>query len=135
MAGAPQHSIRKRRHQASHVTPAAWTGAGEDRARATARFRLEARIAAHLARKTRHIVQVTDHGEAGGCAYLVMEFLEGRTLENRLSRGDPPSIFEVQEVVRQVAKALDCAHGEGVLHRDLKPSISSLPAAKTAKLS
>jgi len=93
----------------------------EDRAQAAARFGFEARIAARLARKTRHIVQVTDHGEAEGVTYLVMEFLDGVTLETRLVGGDPLAPREVQDLVRQVAKALDCAHAEGVLHRDLKP--------------
>src|SRR5580698_3005711 len=68
------------------LAPWAWTGG--DRAQAIARFRLEARIAAHLARKTRHIVQVTDHGEVGDTAYIVMELLEGLTLEARLSQGE-----------------------------------------------
>jgi serine/threonine protein kinase len=94
----------------------------EERAQAAARFGFEARVAARLARKTRHIVQVTDHGEAEGGAYLVMEFLDGATLETRLSGGDPVPPEEVQELVRQVARALDCAHAEGVLHRDLKPA-------------
>jgi len=102
------------------LAPWAWTGG--DRAQAIARFRLEARIAAHLARKTRHIVQVTDHGEVGDTAYIVMELLEGLTLEARLSRGESLPIATVQKVVRQVARALECAHAEGVLHRDLKPA-------------
>jgi serine/threonine protein kinase len=104
------------------LAPEAWGDAGEERGRATAQFHFEARIAAHLARKTRHIVQVTDHGETHGIPYLVMELLEGATLETKLSRGDALSLIEVQELVRQVARALDCAHDEGVLHRDLKPA-------------
>jgi serine/threonine protein kinase len=93
----------------------------EDRTQAAARFGFEARIAARLARKTRHIVQVTDHGEAEGVAYLVMELLDGVTLETQLLEGNPLALGEVQDLVRQVARALDCAHAEGVLHRDLKP--------------
>jgi serine/threonine-protein kinase len=102
------------------LAPWAWTGG--DRAQAIARFRLEARIAAHLARKTRHIVQVTDHGEVGDTAYIVMELLEGLTLEARLSQGESLPIATVQKIVRQVARALEYAHAEGVLHRDLKPA-------------
>ncbi len=104
------------------LAPAAWVDEGEGRGRARAQFHFEARIAAHLARKTRHIVQVTDHGDADGIPYLVMELLEGATLETKLARGDSLSLVEVQELVRQVARALDCAHDEGVLHRDLKPA-------------
>jgi serine/threonine protein kinase len=103
------------------LTQAPWSGE-EERARATARFRFEAQIAAHLARKTRHIVQVTDHGEADGVTYLVMELLEGTTLETKLLLGQNLSAVDVQKLVKHVAKALDYAHAEGVLHRDLKPS-------------
>jgi eukaryotic-like serine/threonine-protein kinase len=99
-----------------------WTGVEEERAQAATRFQFEAQIAARLARKTRHIVRVTDHGEADGIAYLVMEFLDGMTLETRLTQGEALSPVEVQELVRQVARALDYAHAEGVVHRDLKPS-------------
>src|ERR1700727_1040966 len=53
----------------------------EDRATAAARFQFEAQVAARLSRKTRHIVRVTDHGEEDGLAYLVMEQIEGETLE------------------------------------------------------
>ncbi len=104
------------------LAPWAWTAANEDPGQALARFRLEARIAAHLARKTRHIVQVTDHGEVGDTAYIVMELLEGSTLEAKLSRGANLPLESVQELVRQVARALECAHAERVLHRDLKPA-------------
>jgi serine/threonine-protein kinase len=104
------------------LAPWAWTGGDEDRTHAIARFRLEARIAAHLARKTRHIVQVMDHGEVGATPYIVMELLEGLTLETKLAQGSGMPLASVQELVRQIARALDCAHAEGVLHRDLKPA-------------
>jgi serine/threonine protein kinase len=104
------------------LTQALGTGGEDERLRATARFQLEARIAARLARKTQHIVRVTDHGDADGLAYLVMEFLDGMTLETKVSRGAALPSVEMQKLVRQVARALDCAHAEGVLHRDLKPS-------------
>jgi serine/threonine protein kinase len=99
-----------------------WAGGEEKRVQAAARFRFEAQIAARLARKTRHIVRVTDHGETDGIAYLVMELLEGVTLETKLAQGEALSPVEVQKLVSQVARALDYAHAEGVLHRDLKPS-------------
>jgi hypothetical protein len=50
-----------------------------------ARFRFEAQVAARLSRKTRHVVRVTDHGHDGALAFLVMERLEGQTLERRSS--------------------------------------------------
>jgi serine/threonine-protein kinase len=95
----------------------------EDRATAAARFRFEAQIAARLSRKTRHIVRVTDHGEEDELAYLVMELLEGQTLDTLLMRRGgslPPDI--VTEIVGQIVRALNQAHAEGVLHRDLKPA-------------
>jgi serine/threonine protein kinase len=92
---------------------------------AAARFRFEARVAARLSAKTRHIVRVTDYGEEegeDGVAYLVMELLEGRTLESKLLvRGRLPAA-EVTALVAQIARALEVAHGEGVVHRDLKPA-------------
>jgi len=94
----------------------------EDPATAAARFLFEAQVAARLSRKTRHIVRVTDHGDDQGVAYLVMELLEGETLESVLTRDRrmPPPTVAV--LVTQVARALSQAHAEGVLHRDLKPA-------------
>src|SRR5579864_200505 len=78
----------------------------EEEATATARFRFEAQIAARLSRKTRHIVRVTDHGDEDGLAYLVMELLEGQTLERRLMVRDM-TIADVRNIVTQVARALE----------------------------
>jgi eukaryotic-like serine/threonine-protein kinase len=86
------------------------------------RFRLEARIAAQLSRKTRHIVAVNDHGEDGDHAYLVMELLEGESLEARLGRTGPMPIAKVVPLLYQIARALSVAHADGIIHRDLKPS-------------
>ncbi|MDF2691863.1 MAG: Serine/threonine protein kinase [Labilithrix sp.] len=88
---------------------------------AAGRFQLEAQIAAKLSRKTRHIVSVSDHGEENGLAYLVMELLEGESLDAR-TRRERMSLPEVGAVVSQVARALSLAHDDGVFHRDLKPA-------------
>jgi serine/threonine protein kinase len=104
------------------LLPSTSEDAVEDPETAAARFRFEARIAARLSRKTRHIVRVTDHGDDGGLPYLVMELLEGQTLDRRLlSRGTLPPA-EVAAIVAQIARALEEAHAEGVMHRDLKPA-------------
>jgi serine/threonine-protein kinase len=94
----------------------------EDSWTAASRFRFEARIAAQLSRRTKHIVQVTDHGEDAGIAYLVMELLEGETLENRMMRRGCLSTTHTAQVVGQIARALSEAHATGIVHRDLKPS-------------
>lgn len=89
---------------------------------AAGRFQLEAQIAAKLSRRTRHIVSVSDHGEEGGLAYLVMELLEGESLEARTRRVGPMPLPEAAAIVLQVARALSLAHEEGIFHRDLKPA-------------
>jgi serine/threonine-protein kinase len=89
---------------------------------AIARFQQEAQVSAKLSRKTRHIVSVSDHGEEGGLAYLVMELLEGQSLETRIVKGGPLDLPEATAIVTQVARALGQAHAEDIVHRDLKPA-------------
>ncbi len=93
-----------------------------DGSSADSRFLLEARVASQLSRKTRHIVSVTDHGEHGPYAYLVMELLAGESLDARLARTGPMPLEKVVPLVYQVARALAVAHADGIVHRDLKPS-------------
>lgn len=89
-------------------------------AEALRRFDTEARAAARL--KTRHAVAVYDHGvTSAGEPFIVMEYLEGESLEQRLRARGPLSIEEVVSVISQAAKALTAAHEQGILHRDLKP--------------
>lgn len=97
-------------------------GEVEDADVAAARFRLEAQVAARLSRRSRHIVRVTDHGEEGVLAYLVMEHLEGQTLEAHLMRRGRMPPARVGLLVAQIARGLEQAHSEGVVHRDLKPA-------------
>ena len=89
---------------------------------AAGRFQLEAHIAAKLSKKTRHIVSVTDHGEDDQLAYLVMQLLEGMSLEQRIDEAAPLPTSEVATIVTQVARALKHAHAEGFVHRDIKPA-------------
>jgi eukaryotic-like serine/threonine-protein kinase len=84
------------------------------------RFLTEAQVTANL--KTRHAVQVFDFGVTeDGLPYLVMEFLEGETLEKRIAREGCLSIETTCSVLRQAARALDRAHALGIVHRDFKP--------------
>jgi serine/threonine-protein kinase len=87
---------------------------------ALARFHREAEITSHLGHP--HLVSVVDFGQAeSGEPYLVMEYLEGEDLDHRLRRVGRMSIEAVVHVIRQVASALNAAHDQGVVHRDLKP--------------
>lgn len=88
-------------------------------ARARARLLREARSAAALEHPG--IAQVYDVGETDdGGAFLVMELVRGHSLRE-LIKSDAIEREEVLEVVEQVAAALDHAHGQGVIHRDIKP--------------
>ena len=94
----------------------------EDGTSAESRFLLEARVAAALSRKTRHIVAVTDHGQDGALGYLVMELLEGESLDQRINRTGPLPLAKVAPMITQISRGLSIAHAEGVVHRDLKPA-------------
>src|SRR5512139_137158 len=83
------------------------------------RFQREARIVAKLQHPA--IVPVYDFNEHDGQPYLVMRFIEGETLKARLSKGEL-SLPEMVQVLHPVGEALQYAHGQGVLHRDVKPS-------------
>jgi eukaryotic-like serine/threonine-protein kinase len=83
------------------------------------RFKREARAISRLNHP--HICALYDIGEQDGQAFLVMEYVPGETLAQRLGRG-PLRIEEVLRYGVQIAEALDAAHRNGVVHRDLKPS-------------
>ena len=84
------------------------------------RFDTEAKAAARI--KSRHAVSVIDHGVApNGQPFIVMEYLEGESLEQATRRLGRLPFDEVVEVVVQAARALEQAHAAGIIHRDLKP--------------
>jgi eukaryotic-like serine/threonine-protein kinase len=86
---------------------------------AFARFRREAEIASRIGHP--NIVEVLDFNVLPtGTPYLVLEYLEGESLAQRIKRGPIP-IEQALEIVRQVGSALHAAHREQVVHRDLKP--------------
>ncbi len=82
------------------------------------RFEREARAISSLSHP--HICALFDIGQENGTDYLVMEYLEGETLASRLERGPLP-LRESLECAIQIADALDKAHRQGLVHRDLKP--------------
>ena len=81
-------------------------------------FWQEARAVARLAHP--NIITIHDFGEDKGFTYIVMEHVTGGTLRDRLTRR--LSLQEALEFVAPLAEALDYAHGQGVVHRDVKPS-------------
>ncbi len=82
------------------------------------RFEREARVISRLSHP--HICPLFDVGDEHGMAFLVMEYLEGETLADRL-RKTPLTLTETLRVGIEIAGALDAAHRHGVVHRDLKP--------------
>ncbi|MEW5797082.1 MAG: protein kinase [Candidatus Zixiibacteriota bacterium] len=82
------------------------------------RFEREARAISSLNHP--HICTLYDVGSENETNYLVMEYLEGETLSSRLTRGPLP-VNELLAYATQIADALDKAHRQGLIHRDLKP--------------
>ncbi|MDQ3173507.1 MAG: serine/threonine protein kinase, partial [Acidobacteriota bacterium] len=90
-----------------------------------ARFSREARAASRISHP--HAVSVTDFGESeDGVVFLVMEYLDGKTLKEIIRAAGPMPLPRVVEIIRQVGGALDAAHEQGVVHRDLKSEIIML---------
>src|ERR1700674_4763014 len=89
-----------------------------DRADLRERFDREARTIAGLNHP--HICTLYDIGHQNGTDYLVMEYLEGETLAQRLKKGPLP-LDQVLRYAIEIADALDKAHRKGITHRDLKP--------------
>ncbi len=84
-----------------------------------ARFSREARAASKISHP--HALSVTDFGEdENGIVFLVMEFIDGQTLKDIIREQGPMPLTRVVEIIKQVGGALDAAHAEGVVHRDLK---------------
>src|SRR5512141_897924 len=83
------------------------------------RFEREIKLLARL----RHpfVLPLHDSGEAAGSLYFVMPYVEGESLRARLMRERTLALDDVTAIVTQIADALDYAHGEGVVHRDVKP--------------
>jgi serine/threonine protein kinase len=105
---------------------------GADWLEQRARLSHEARVAASM--RHANVVAVHDCGiEPDGTAYLVMEYVAGRSLAARLREGVPPP-EETVRVAAQVAAALDHAHAMGVIHRDVKPANILLTRDGTARL-
>jgi eukaryotic-like serine/threonine-protein kinase len=102
-----------------------------DRTESRERFEREAKTIASLNHP--HICTLHDIGQQDGIDYLVMEFLEGETLAQRLLKGPLP-LEQVLQCAVEISDALDKAHRKGVTHRDLKPGNIMLTKSGTKLL-
>ena len=84
-----------------------------------ARFEREAKTLAAL--NHAHIAHIHGLEESDGVRALVLEFVDGPTLADRIAQG-PIRIDEALPIARQIAEALEAAHEQGIIHRDLKPA-------------
>jgi eukaryotic-like serine/threonine-protein kinase len=93
-------------------------GLGDD-ADFARKFDREARAAARLSHP--NVVSVFDQGHDNGRPYIVMEFVDGQTLRDIISREAPVTPLRALEMIEPVLSALACAHDAGLVHRDVKP--------------
>ncbi len=96
------------------------------------RFRREAGLAERLQHK--NIVRILDHGIEEGLHFLVMEFVEGLTLDQIMERKGPLPLEEVLSYASQACAGLEAAHRAGVVHRDIKPANLMVTPGGTVKI-
>mgnify|MGYP001823506566 CR=1 FL=1 len=96
------------------------------------RFRREAGLAERL--RHPNIVRIFDHGVESGMNFLVMEFVEGLTLDKMISRRGRLPVDEVLSYVEQACAGLQAAYEAGVVHRDIKPANLMITPSGTVKI-
>ena len=95
------------------------------------RFDREAKAASALNHP--NVAHIYEIGEDRGIHYLVMEFIEGKSLDRRIEDG-ALAVPELAEIGAQIADALDAAHAKGIVHRDIKPANIIITPRGTAKV-
>lgn len=90
-----------------------------------ARFRLEAQAIASL--RHRNILTIYGYGEEEGWAYIVMEYVPGGSLKDRIDSGKPFTWEQALNMIIPVSQALAFAHSHNIIHRDIKPANILLP--------
>jgi eukaryotic-like serine/threonine-protein kinase len=96
------------------------------------RFKQELLLASKISHK--NILRIHDLGEVGGTKFISMAYVEGEDLQHLLKKGRPP-LERALSIARQLTAALEAAHAEGVVHRDLKPQNVLVDRAGTAYVS
>ena len=115
------------RDVALKILPASFTNDPER----VARFRREAQVLASLNHP--HIGQIYGLEEANATQFLVLELVDGESLDKRIARAPIP-VDEALGIATQIAEALEAAHEKGIVHRDLKPANIALTTDGTVKV-
>src|SRR5262245_9145031 len=89
---------------------------------ATARKRFTREAQAHAAVSHDHVVTIHAVEEANGLPYLVMQYVSGVSLQERLDKSGPLQLAEIVRIGMQTAAGLAAAHAQGLIHRDIKPA-------------
>jgi serine/threonine protein kinase/Tol biopolymer transport system component len=110
------HDAKLGRDVAIKVLPEAFAHDAER----LSRFQREAKMLAALNHP--NIATIYGLEQSGGTSYLIMEFVSGETLQERLKRDGPIPVEEALAIAKQIADALEAAHEKGIVHRDLKPA-------------
>jgi serine/threonine-protein kinase len=105
---------------------------GEQAAELVARFRHEAQASGRLVHP--NIVAIFDSGDDGDTAYIAMEYVDGAPLTAFLARDVPMDLNAAMACMAQLLRALDYAHGRGVVHRDIKPANILVGAGARVKI-
>lgn len=96
------------------------------------RFKREAQAAGNL--NNPNIVAIYEYVEEAGLAYIVMEYIDGLTLSDRMKQNDPLPLEQATQITKSILKALAHAHASGVVHRDIKPGNIMLTSNGTVKV-